>query len=391
MLPTFIKSRRRVWIALAVLLALGGLGAGTALMANRKVSDPAKTENKAKKEDDKVYEFAQRDFVTLAPRELGGEFRFSGTMKPLAYTVVKSRVTAEVRELPVREGEWVKKGQIVARLDAADAQARYDSQRATLEDAKARKMVAQKNAQAQRDLLAKNFISQNAFDNVQGSYDAADAQVKAAEAQLVLVRRQLEDTVLRAPMDGFIAKRAVQVGERVAEQQALIQIADLSRMEVEAQLPLTEAPRVKIGTEAQLEVDGLPGRSFAAKVERMAPLAEAGSRSLTLYLVLNNPDQVLKGGMFATGSVKASSSVAVASLPVNALREEGGAYHVFVFDGKTLQRRPIEVGTINRAAGLVEVKGGLNKDDRVLGIKSDVVKHGTKAVIKEQTAETKVV
>ena len=380
--PT-LPTRKRGWVRVSVGVLTLALVAGS-LIAWR-VSSAKKDE--PKKDAVKLYEFTQSDLAILGPVALGHVLPISGTLSPLIQAVVKSKVAAEVAKVHVQEGERVTAGQVLVSLDAADLRARYDAQLASVAEMKARHSLAEKNEVNNRQLLHKNFISQNAFDAVSNSAEVARANLKSAEAQAAISQRALSDAAVRAPFNGIIAKRMINVGEKVSPDMPVLQIVDLSRMELEASVPVAEIPGVKIGQEISFSVDGFTDRRFQGKVERINPAAAAGSRAISVFLVLANPEQALKGGMFATGRLAAQARNAVDALPIVALREEGGQSFVFVIEKDKIERKPVTAGTRNIDLGMVEIRSGLNPGAQVVAVRMEGLKPGDKAVVKTGTGK----
>ncbi len=340
----------------------------------------------AKKEEtpktDVVFEFAPSDLAVVAPRELGNLIPVSGTLRPLTQAVVKSKVAAEVARVHVQEGMRVASGATLITLDTADLRARYESQLASVAEMKARLDLANKNEINNKQLLQRNFISQNAFDAVSNTVEVARANLRAAEAQAAISQRALGDATIRAPFGGIIAKRMVNIGEKISTDTSVMQVVDLSVMELEAMVPVSEIPGVKIGQEIQFTVDGFGERAFRGKVERINPSAESGSRSISIFVTLTNTDQSLKGGMFANGKLAAVARSAVNAVPIAAIREEGGQNYVFVFDGEKIERKPITIGTKSVDLGLAEIRDGLTPGMKVVTVKAEGMKAGSKASVK---------
>jgi len=314
--------------------------------------------------------------------DLGHVVPISGTLKPLTQAVVKAKVAAEVAKVHVQEGERVMAGQILVSLDTADLRARYDAQMASVAEMQARLDLAGKNEANNRQLLQKNFISQNAFDAVSNSAEVARADLKSAQAQAAISQRALGDASIRAPFAGIVAKRMINIGEKVSPDMPVMQIVDLSRMELEASIPVAEIPGIKIGQELSFTVDGFADRQFQGKVERINPSADAGSRSIAVFLALPNPEQALKGGMFATGKLAAQSRSAVNAVPLVALREEGGQSYVLVIEKDKIERKSVTVGKRNVDMGMVEIREGLAVGSQVVAVKMDGLKPGAKAILK---------
>jgi RND family efflux transporter MFP subunit len=221
---------------------------------------------------------------------------------------------------------------------------------------------------------------------VANGLEVAQANYNAAAAQAAISQRALADAQIRAPFAGIVAKRMVNVGEKVTPDAAVMQVVDLARMELEAPVPVSDIPSVKPGQEIAFTVDGFAERQFKGKVERINPAAEAGSRSISIFVTLPNPDGALKGGMFANGTLAAVGRTAVNAVPIGALVTEGGQSFVFaVKDGKA-ERKPITPGTKSVELGLVEVRDGLAPGAQVIAVKADGLKHGSNVTVRAASA-----
>src|SRR5688572_21699072 len=299
----------------------------------------------AKKKDGPVtLEFAPTDLAVVEVRSLTRSIPFSGSLAPVMQTAVKSKVPGEVTRVHVREGEAVKAGQLLAQIDVTDLQSRVDAQAAALEEARARLDIAGKNRANSQQLLRQKFISQNAHDTTESTFEATAATVRSQEAQLRIARKALEDAAVRAPIDGVVASRSVHPGEKVGVDQAMFTLVDLARMEIEAPAPASEIPSVRVGQAATFRVDGFGERAFEGRVERINPTAQPGSRAITLYISVRNTDGALRGGMFAKGQIVLDRGQPAAVIPSTALREESGQAYVFTVEGGKIARRAVKVG-----------------------------------------------
>jgi len=341
----------------------------------------------AKKPDDKkdapvVLEFTPADVAVVELRSLTRSIAFSGSVAPLVQTTVKSKVPGEVNRVLVREGETVAAGQLLAQIDTLDLQSRLDAQAASLEEARARLTIADKNRVNNQQLLNQKFISQNAYDTTQSVYEAGVALVNSQEAQLRIARKALEDAAVRAPFAGIVARRMAHAGEKVNVDSALFTLVDLGRMEIEAPAPAAEVPAIKVGQPATFRVDGFGERAFHGKVERINPVADANSRAITLYISVDNRDGLLKGGMFTKGQIVLDETRKSAVIPAAAVREESGQMYVFTIEGGKIARRPVQVGFTEPQQGLVEVKTGLEQGLNVVSARVSGLKAGAAATMK---------
>jgi RND family efflux transporter MFP subunit len=365
-------------IAIVVILAVGGSLAG--LRASQGNKDAPK-----KDEGPKTFEFAAGDLAVMKREALGRDIPLSGSVRPLLAATVRAKVPAEVARVGAQEGDRVAAGHPLVVLDTADLKARAEAQNAAVAEMKARLDLARKNQANNKALLEKSFISQNAYDGVINTVQVAEANLRSADAQAAIAERALGDAQIRAPFAGIVAKRWVNVGDKVSADMPVVHLVDLSRMELEAQVPVSEIPYVKVGQDVEFRVDGFLGRPFTGRVERVNPSAEAGSRSISIFVTLANADGALRGGMFASGSLAARLGTEVDVIPASAVLEEGGQSFVYVVKDGKVERRSVSLGTRNKERGLVEVREGLERGIPVITVKAEGLKAGANALVKTAT------
>jgi len=337
----------------------------------------------SKKADDKVVlEFTPADIATVEMKSLVNTIQFSGSLAPVTQTTVKSKVSGEMTKVFVREGQTVAQGQLIAQIDTVDLQSRHDAQAAALAEARAKLDIALKNRENNQALLRQKFISQNAYDTTQSVYEAAEANMRSAEAQQRMAQKAIGDAEIRAPFPGIVAKKIVNPGEKVGVDSPLFQLVDLGIMEIEAPAPASEVPAVRVGQVVTFRVDGFGDRTFDGRVERINPMTEQGSRSITLYISVANRDGVLRGGMFAKGQIVLDRTQTAAVVPASAIRDEAGQSYVFTIEDGKIGKRAVKVGTTEAQAGLVEVKSGLESGLQVVNARVTGLKPGTAATMK---------
>ena len=322
-------------------------------------------------------EIAASDLVAIAPREVRSTLPLTGQLRPANQSVVRAKVAGEIVEMRVKEGQAIQAGELLARIDPADYKARVDEKAGALEASKAQFEYNEKTRRNNEELMRKNFISKNAYDNFLNSASVSQAQVKTAEAQLVQARKALDDTLVKAPIAGVVSERAMQVGDKAAIDSKLISIVDLTRMEIEAAVPAADIPAVAIGQEVRFTVEGFGDKAFTGSIARINPAAAAGSRSLIVYIEVANKEGLLKGGMFAKGGLTLDRRASVLAVPVSALREEAGQAVVYRIEAGKLLRTPVKTGVRNAEEGWVEITEGLPQGAQVVkanlgDLKSDV-------------------
>jgi RND family efflux transporter MFP subunit len=328
----------------AGVLVLGAL-AGWRVMGARQAQQDAQASLAAQKAQ-AVVELAAGDVLRAEVRELRRGLPVSGSIRAVNSAFVKARVPGELQELRLREGDSVRAGQVIARIDRIEGQARLQQVREQADAAKAQIDIAERQFNNNKALVDQGFISRSALDTSQNNLAAARSNHKAALAAVDLARKGLEDTVLRAPISGVVAQRLAQAGERVAIDARILEIVDLSSLELEATLSAADSVDLRVGQEATLQVEGSP-RPVAARVARINPSAQAGSRSVLAYLAIADTSG-LRQGLFAQGSVRLGQSSALA-VPLSAVRTDKPAPYVQVVEDGKVAHRGVQPGERGQA------------------------------------------
>jgi RND family efflux transporter MFP subunit len=330
--------------------------------------------------------FATTDVATVEAKALTHALAISGSLNPVTQALVKARTAGEVLRVQVREGEAVTRGQLLVEIDTTDLKNRLAAAQADLEERRARFMVATRNRETNEALLKRAFISQSAFDQTQGNWQAGEAAVHGGEAQVRLARTALEDATVRAPIAGSVAKRLINPGERVGPESPLLNLVDLSMLELEVTVPAADISRVSLGQAARFAVDGFAGREFVGRVSRINPTTEAGSRAIKLFIEVPNADRTLKGGMFAQGGLVLAQAAANPVVPVSALFEEAGQSYVFAIANGKLEKRSVRLGFTDAASGLVALESGVASGDVVVRLRMNGLKDGAPAELRSGAA-----
>ena len=327
-------------------------------------------------------EFGAADLTYVSSTPMSRWLPVSGTLMPINQATVKAKVSGEVRQMLVREGDPVRAGQRLGMIDTADLESKLIERQGALESARAQMSLAEKTRASNQKLLNEKFISQTAFDGSQSGYDVAKGNVKSIEAQVKLAENALRDAEINAPIAGVVGKRHAQPGEKVAFDAPLVTVLDLSDLELQALVAAMDVPGLAVGMTVELSVDGFGERKFAGRIARINPSTEPGTRAILVYVALRNPDAALRSGMFANGRVALAASEPIASLPQAAVRTEAGQSFIWVIvDGK-LARRIVTIGRRDEAAGLIEVRSPLPKSLPVLATRFENLKEGSPALVK---------
>jgi membrane fusion protein, multidrug efflux system len=229
-------------------------------------------------------------------------------------------------------------------------------------------------------LAAQAFISPIALETSRTQLDSARAQLDAAQASLDVTRVGLREAALVAPIDGIVAKRHVVPGEKVANEQPLLTIVDLARLELAGVVGTHEVARLAPGMPVQVRVEGAAA-PVQGRLARIAPAAEAGTRSIGVTIELANPGHSLRAGQYALARVDLPDDRPRLTLPIPAVGNSGGQDHLWIIENGVLVRRVVTLGRRDEAAGRVEVLTALVPDAQVLAARFDNLREGAKAVV----------
>ncbi len=374
-------TRRNLWISAFVLLAALVAAALWWRGSSRPAPTPPPTTTAATAPA--ALDLAPADVLTLRRVDLARTLAVSGGLKAVDTAMVKAKVAGELQELQVREGDTVKAGQVIGRIDPADNRNRLEQAEQSAAAAKAQFDIAERTLQNNQALVDQNFISRNALDTSVANAAAARANLRAAEAAVALARKALADADLVSPINGIVSQRLMQPGERAAVDARVVEIVNLSRLELEAAFTPEDVIDLQVGQVARLHVDGRP-EPLNARVARISPATQAGTRAVMAYLALPGAPG-LRQGLFAQGEIELSRRPALA-LPPNVVRvDQAQPYVLVVTDGKVAQR-VVRTGAHGlarfgdgAATAAVEVLDGLAEGDTVLRGTVGAVRAGTPA------------
>lgn len=364
------------WLVPVVVVALL-LAGGTRLFVARKARQAEVAATVAAPKAEAAVELALTDIVTASRIELSEGLAISGTLKAVDSAWLKARVAGELRDLRLREGDTVKAGQVVARIDPGEYRLRQLQAQRLAAAASAQIDIAQRTYDNNRALVDKGFISRTALDASLATLNAAKANHEAAVAAADVASRSVADTAVRSPIDGRISQRLAQNGERVNVDARIAEVLDLSRMEFESSIPSADSIRVRIGQLASIRIEG-SDTPIRAEVVRINPSASESSRSIPVYLRLESQDG-LRQGLFAQGRVETARTTVLA-VPLDAVRTDRPKPYVQALVDERIVHRQIELGVRGNVDGreMVGVKG-VEEGARVLVGSVGAIREGTLA------------
>ncbi|MFD0669547.1 efflux RND transporter periplasmic adaptor subunit [Ramlibacter sp. MAHUQ-53] len=277
-----------------------------------------------------------------------------GTLRSRQNVVVRPEVSGRIAQINFRDGQRVKRGQVMVQLDD-------ELPRAQVAQARAELSIAQANHKRNQELVAQNFISQR-------SVDESGAALQVAQAKLALAEATANRLRILAPFDGIAGIRSVNVGDYLKDGADIVNLEDLDAILVDYRLPERFQTKLRPGQVAKVGIDALPGRSFNARILAIDPLVDANGRSVGVRGCIDNRLQQLRPGMFARVTAVFGERSEARVVPEEAIVPQGGRQFVIKVadgaDGKVAQRVEVKVGL--RLPGKVEILEGLEPGDTVV-------------------------
>jgi RND family efflux transporter MFP subunit len=230
-----------------------------------------------------------------------------GSLTPKLAADIRSEVSGTVLEIAVTEWVPVKKGRALARLDGREAEAAVAAARAALLQAEANETRAVREADRCERLRTAGLATQQMLDDARTVRDAAAASTAAAKAQLAAVEYRLEKTVIRAPFDGVVASRSIDVGDYVESMGAprpLFQVVDNRLLDLTVTVPSTKSALLRAGQRLEFTTDALPDRTFVGTVAHINPVVDESTRTIKVIAEVPNADGALRGGLFVSGRIE---------------------------------------------------------------------------------------
>ncbi len=322
---------KKLFLTIAVVVGLGIFGVN--YLKGRSASPSANTTS-SKPSAQSSIELVPSDVVIAEKYNMTQGLAISGTLKATRSAMVKARVVGELMALDVREGDAVKAGQIIAKIDPTEYLAKQRQAQQQAEAARAQVEIAQRQFDNNNALVNQGFISKTALDTSQANLNAAKANYQAALSALDVASKALEDCIVKSPLNGFISQRLAQTGERVAPDARIVEVVDLSQFELEATLTPKDALNVKVGQSAKLNIEG-SSEAVSAKVLRINPSTQMGSRSVLVYLgIVGHP--ALRHGVFVQGAL-GTQKIQTVAIPLESVRSDKSVPYVQVVqEGKVV-------------------------------------------------------
>lgn len=288
----------------------------------------------------------------------------SGSLQPKTEAQVRAEIGGPVERTFADEGQRVRRGTLIARLDDTAVRDAHLSAKSALRTAETTLQNAQRNLERASRLAKAGAVPERDLETAQLNATNAEGNLADARARLASAEKQLAQTMVRAPITGVVSDRPVSAGDVVQVGAELFRIVDLGSLRLEAAVPAADIDRIKVGMPVEFGVSGYD-RRFTGRVERINPAVDPATGQVRIYVAIPNEGESLVSGLFAEGRVATDEKKAIA-VPFAAVDQRGTAPLLHVVKGGKVKNLPVRLGVRDESTDLVEVASGVAAGDTVL-------------------------
>lgn len=300
----------------------------------------------------------------ISKMDIAPQVQLIGTAQPKLTSLVASDIEGLVEEFSVSEGDFVKKGAVLARLRDRLLQINLKGARANKADTEAQLSRARTDLKRSSDLLASETIADKQYTDDLAEVQSLEARVRRLEAEIEHIQDSIAQKTIRAPFSGFVTKEHTQVGEWVEKGGPIVNMADLSSIEVLIDVPERYIPRLVLGGSTQVQVDALNPEKFTGKIAAIIAVGDSASRAFPVKVLVDNPNNRIKGGMLCRVGLAIGKSSSVLAVPKDAVVNMGQQHLVFVVLEGVAQPLAVQLG--DTSDSMIEVKGPIKAGMQVV-------------------------
>lgn len=326
-----------------------------------------------------------QDVAVAQESELAAGIVLSGSLQPAEVVPIAAQVAGTMGSIRVDRGTPVRRGQVMATIQAAGVRSQAAGARAGVAAAEANLALAKQQLDASRTLHEAGAVSAIDYRGAQAAYEAAEAQLAAAKGQAASANEDAARTTITAPITGVVSRRDAEPGQPVQVGDPLFTVVNSEVLELSAQIPVSDAGGVEVGQPVVFTLTGQPGQELAGSVARKDPVADPATRQVGVYVRLENPGGRIVGGQFARGRIVTGGADSATVVPIVAVRGTGDSTYVLVVEEGTVARRDVETGARDEAAGVIAISSGVQPGERVITTPGVGIAPGTAVQISGDT------
>jgi RND family efflux transporter MFP subunit len=314
----------------------------------------------------------RRDTIITGPM-------ISGELRAAREATVRAELGGSVLQVMVEEGQTVRRGATIARIEAATLEDARRSAQSAVTAAANQVTVAEREAERTQQLVSAGALAVRDLEVARANVTAAEAQLADARARLVAAQEQLGDTVVRAPIDGIVSERMVNTGDIVTPGTELFAVIDPSSMRLEASVPSDELSQLRVGAPVQFSVRGYE-QPFEGRIERIRPVADPATRQVPIFVTVPNTAGRLVAGLYAEGRVVSESATGLV-VDADAVNTSGETPWVLRVRDNRTERVEVGLGLRDERTERVQITSGVNEGDVLLLGSAQGIAPGTTVVV----------
>jgi membrane fusion protein, multidrug efflux system len=362
-------SRWRWWLAAIVLVIIGIVGYQQYLKKHPKV--PGTSE---------IVNVGPEGIIVAKSTQIRIDPAISGALIPQEAATLRSEISGPIVQTYVEQGQPVKRGQLLARIDDSAIREALLSAQSAARSARLALDNATRDAERQQRLEAAGAVAPRDVEAAQRALAAAQAAMADAQSRLAAAQQQLGRTSFRSPFDGIVSDRPVSAGDVVQPGTAIATVVNPASMRLEGSVPAEQLSSLKIGTPVIFTVNGYGTQTFTGRIDRINPTADPATRQVRVYVTIPNEKSTLVGGLFADGRVATESRQGI-MIPATAVDERGIAPIVLRIRSDTVESVPVQLGVRDNASDQVEIRSGVSVGDTLLANAAQGLAPGTRVRI----------
>ncbi|MDR7050043.1 RND family efflux transporter MFP subunit [Duganella sp. 3397] len=359
---------RKTLLAIAVATALAGCN---------KSDEEAEKKEAAAKAANITLQVASEDTLVVQSTGLASGPVITGSIQPERRADLRAEVSAIVLQVLKENGEPVKKGDVILRLDETSIRDNVNSAEEAARASQQSLDQTQRMLERQTTLRSSGMVSSQALEDMELRRNTAQSELAAAKSRLVTARQQLGRTVVRAPFDGIVSERKVSSGDTAQVGKELVKVIDPASMRFEGTVSADKIGVVKVGQPVLFRVNGYPGQNFAGTVKRVDPAANAVTRQVEVLVSFAGPSQPRVAGLYAEGRVESQTSAAL-TVPQSSLVQAGDINYVWRVKNGVMSKAMLGIGTRDERTGNWQVLSGLAAGDTIMRVPGSNFKDGLK-------------
>ena len=318
---------------------------------------------------------APEDFMTMQADALASGPVVTGSIQPERKADLRAEVSAVVLQVLKENGDVVRRGDVLARLDQTSILDNLRSAEDNARNASQSLDQAERNLQRLKTLRASGMTSLQALDDAEVRRNGAQSELSASNARAVVARQQLERTIVRAPFDGVVGDRKVSAGDTASIGKELLKVIDPTSMRFAGRVSADKISVVSVGQSVSFRINGYAGKEFRGKVTRVDPSANDITRQVEVLVSFSDAAQPRVAGLYAEGTIEATTARAL-TLPESVVARSGDRASVWRVNGNTLNQVDLSLGVRDPRTGNFEVRSGLAAGDIILRNPSSSFKQG---------------